>query len=94
MVANYSYVTGAVEYNIAFIRTDSLCRLYYGVPASVGGVACSKCPHNKGERDGFVLCGCQGAQSSNDEESKSQISRIKRELTEQIRHEALCALCY
>lgn len=92
MSISYNYKSGRIERDFHFVKYGETCRLT-NLPAKVGNRYCREnCPFYRCSQiigaNFYVLCGHKEAKDSND----SRLDIIK--YNEQIKHEALCALCY
>lgn len=92
MSVTYNYDNGRIERDFHFVKDSETCRLT-DLPAKVGNRYCTEnCPFFRClkmiNNNFYVLCGHEEAKDSDG--SAWDISTYYK----QIKHEALCALCY
>lgn len=101
MAATYDYQTGRIEHDYHFIRYGEKCRLS-GLPCYAGNDRCLNCQQNAGTihpfsyqlrhgirlDDSYVLCKHKEAKDSENS------GLAKYAFNEQVKYEALCALCH
>ena len=100
MAASYDYTTGKMERDFHFVKWDTRCK-GSGLPCKAGSDRCQKCEHywisihpsGFGPEywgrldDSYVLCKHPKAKDSED------CGTARHLYYEQLKHEALCALC-
>jgi len=87
MESTYDYRSGKATLGFHVIKKNELCKNMYHTPTNVGGTSCMRCKHHVGEIDGHVLC-------DNERNEDSKDFFVKMKLLDELRNQALCALCY
>lgn len=100
MAASFDYQTGQIEHDYHFVRYDEKCKLS-GLPCYAGSDRCLKCSNNAGTLhpfsthirlgirldDSYVLC------NHKQQKDSENCGVAKYVFFEQLKDEALCALC-
>lgn len=87
MASTYNYQTGKVTFDFVLLKEDKACRREGFPPMRIGGGHCTRCQSYKGSRMGFVACG----HHTKDDEGAQE---VYHQLREELKYEALCAMCY
>lgn len=87
MASTYNYQTGQVTFDFKLKKCDGVCRRPDMPPIRIGNDFCRRCRSNAGSRSGFVMC----KHHTWDDEGAQE---IYNQLAKDLKHEALCAMCY
>lgn len=87
MASVYNYQTGVISFDFKLKKCDGVCRRLEKPPVKIGNDFCLRCKSHVGMRGDYVMCKYH---NSDDEGA----DKIYRQLREELKHEALCALCY
>lgn len=87
MASVYNYQTGAISFDFKIKKCDNVCRRPGKPSIRIGNAFCRRCGSYAGMRSDYVMC----QYHTSDDEGASE---IYRQLRKELKHEALCALCY